>query len=512
MPPPLRLAGVSARSSSRASRISQILPKYKVVRSNELRGGEARLPPAGKNVRIYRNIENISDIRTALFVLNGGDPKEVVRPITSILDLDYRVLTGYEAAFDYCTEHRPDITFVVHPGKGEDVESFHLCGLLRESGYSGILILVADSIRHTGGVSNITSTGFDNYALLTDSPERMEDTIHWAVLNRKRKNKYIIQFDQNPDSFFTVDCEGRLYDINSQAAGAARLTPKEIVRNGINIEQVGTLKSFRTVIRPLIKPDNVDRVFSHTSEEDESIFQLKTRVHNVPTIGLVATVVKSDITKTMLARTLDILVHSITMLSERDNYTAGHSSRVFYYCMNTAERLGLTKNKKFLRDLYFAALLHDIGKIGIKDEVLMKPGKLSLKEFNELATHSVKGYKILKRHRFLDDSIELVRSHHERPDGRGYPDKLMGNRISLGASIISVADGYDAMTSNRPYRNALAFEKALSEIRGNIGSQYNAEAARAFLSVLTPELTEETRSRSRRPLEVISRELLATVS
>jgi HD-GYP domain-containing protein (c-di-GMP phosphodiesterase class II) len=463
-------------------------------------------------VRIYRNIENVSDIRTALFVLNGADPRKVVGPIAGILDLDYRVLKGYAEASDYCLEHLPDITFVVHPGQGQDVESFHLCSHLRQSGYSGILILVTDSIRDAGGVSGITSTGFDNYALLADSPERMEDTIHWAVLNRKRKNKYVIQFDQNPDSFFTVDRQGRVYDINSRAAGAAELTPKEIVRNGINIDQVGTLKSFRTVIRPLITPDNVDRVFSHTAEEEESIFQLKTRVHNVPTIGLVATVVKSDITRTMLARTLDILVHSITMLSERDNYTAGHSSRVFYYCMNAAGELGLTKNKKFIRDLYFAALLHDIGKIGIKDVVLMKPGKLSRREFNELATHSVKGYKILKRHRFLDDSIELVRSHHERPDGRGYPDKLMGNRISLGASIISVADGYDAMTTNRPYRNALTFEKAVSEIRDNIGSQYNGDAARAFLSVLTPELTEETRSRSRRPLEVISRELLETVS
>ncbi|GAB4388787.1 MAG: hypothetical protein Kow0025_10180 [Thermodesulfovibrionales bacterium] len=472
-------------------------------------GGERAL---SESPFIYRKIDGIGDIKSVLFVLYGGETPRALGPVAGALEARPRVAASDEEALAMIFEAPTDLVFIAPaPGASED-DNFRLCRALRDSGYQGILILLVECVRSAGGVSGITSTGFDNYCLLSDSPERVEDTIHWAILNRKRKNKYIIQFDNNPDSFLTLDREGRLYDINKKAAGASSFTPKEIVRNGMKVEDVGCLKCFKPLVRPLITGDNVEKVFSHTVEEDESVFQIKTRVHNVPTIGLVATVVKTDITRTIFARTMDILVHSITLLSQRDNYTAGHSSRVFYYCTQAVRELGLSKQKKFLRELYFAALLHDVGKIGVRDEILMKPGRLTRKEFGELATHSVKGYNILKRYKFLRDSIELVRSHHERPDGRGYPDKLRGNRISLGASIIAVADGYDAMTTNRPYRKALSFQSALAEIRDNLGTQYNREAGLAFLSVLSPELTERTRSRSRRPLEAISRELMETVS
>lgn len=473
-------------------------------------GGDNRALSDGPG--IYRQIEGIGDIRSVLFVAYGGEAGRAAEPVARVLEVRPEVASCDEEARERMLESHPDLVFIAPRAGAPEDDNFRLCRALREAGYQGILILLVNSIRSAGGVSGITSTGFDNYSLLSDSPERIEDTIHWAILNRKRKNKYVIQFDNNPDAFLTLDREGRVYDINNQAAKDSSFTPKEIVRNGINVEEVGGLKCFKPLVRPLITRENVERLFSHTVEEDESIFQVKTRVHNVPTIGLVATVVKSDITRTIFARTLDILIHSITLLSQRDNYTAGHSSRVFYYCVQAARELGLSGNKKFLRELYFAALLHDVGKIGVRDEILMKPGRLTRKEFDELATHSVKGYKILKRYKFLSDSIELVRSHHERPDGRGYPDKLRGNRISLGSSIIAVADGYDAMTTNRPYRRALSFHSAMAEIRDNLGTQYDREAGRAFLSLLTPGLTERTRGNSRRPLEAISRELLETVS
>jgi|GEM_PF-4618443 HD-GYP domain-containing protein (c-di-GMP phosphodiesterase class II) len=461
-------------------------------------------------MHIYRRIDDTKDIKSVAFVVCNDEITPVSDIIINTLKPEYRMLSDNEV-MQYLYDSPPDIFFIGSDTRTQNQKSFRLCHTIRESGYQGIIVLIADSLKHLGATTEVTSAGFDNYLLSSDSAERIKDIIHWAIINRKRKNKYIIQFDDNPDSFYITDRDGRIHEINKRAAMGSNLTPKEIVRNGINISRVGTLKSFKSIIRPLITEENIGKVFSRTVYERESIFQIKTKIHNVPTIGLVATVVKTDITRTIYARTLDILVNSITMLSQRDNYTAQHSSRVFYYCMHLADRLGYSRNKKFLRELYFAALLHDIGKIGIRDHILLKPGKLTKKEFHMLSTHPVKGYKILKRYEFLRDSVELVRSHHERPDGMGYPDKLRGNQIPLGASIIAVADSFDAMTTNRPYRGSLPYEKAVSEIKENLGTQYNKDVGAAFLSMLTPKLVEDIRNMSRKPLDIIAQELLETI-
>jgi HD-GYP domain-containing protein (c-di-GMP phosphodiesterase class II) len=265
------------------------------------------------------------------------------------------------------------------------------------------------------------------------------------------------------------------------------------------------------LIKPLIEADNIERVFRQSVEEGERISQIRTKIHNVATIGLTATIAKTDITEAIYSHTLDILINSVSLLSQRDNYTASHSSRVFYYCKHIAGKLGLTKNKKFLRDLYFAALLHDVGKIGIRDDVLLKPDSLNKEEFNDLSSHPVKAYRLLQPHSFLRGASELVRFHHERVDGRGYPDKLKGNRIPLGSSIIAVADSFDAMTTTRPYRKTLTYDKALSEISRNLGTQYNIDAGEAFLSVITPSLMDEVKNLSRRPLHAISQELISNI-
>jgi HD-GYP domain-containing protein (c-di-GMP phosphodiesterase class II) len=133
-------------------------------------------------------------------------------------------------------------------------------------------------------------------------------------------------------------------------------------------------------------------------------------------IGLVATVIKTDITETIYSRSIDILLHSVNLLSERDHYTAGHSSRVHHYCRMIVESLGLHNEKRFKRDLYFAALLHDIGKIGIRDDILLKETRLTKKEFSMLESHPEKGYNALKHYRFLDKSTIYILNHHERPD------------------------------------------------------------------------------------------------
>ncbi len=154
----------------------------------------------------------------------------------------------------------------------------------------------------------------------------------------------------------------------------------------------------------------------------------------------------------------------------RDKYTAGHSRRVAQYAREIAEELGLDDPQ--LELVGQAALLHDIGKIGVPDAVLLKRGELTQAEEAVMRTHPAEGARIIERLGYLDEIVPAIRYHHERPDGRGYPDGLMGDEIPLLARIIHVADSIDAMTTERVYRDALGFEAAMGEIRGSRGSDF----------------------------------------
>lgn len=178
----------------------------------------------------------------------------------------------------------------------------------------------------------------------------------------------------------------------------------------------------------------------------------------------------------LLEQIIDSLV--ITM-EKKDTYTAGHSHRVKRYAVAIAKKMQLSD--KEIKTLTIGALLHDIGKIGISDEVLLKPGKLTDDEFEKIKLHTIFGYEIIKEVKNLKDALPIIRSHHERFDGRGYPDQLSGNDISLLARITCVADAFDAMTSNRAYRNKMSFEKARDIIRDGSGEQFDPIVVEAFL-------------------------------
>ncbi len=165
-----------------------------------------------------------------------------------------------------------------------------------------------------------------------------------------------------------------------------------------------------------------------------------------------------------------------------DEYTRGHSDRVTKIAVEIAKRLQLSRAKIDL--LKFAGTLHDIGKIGVIKEVLHKPGKLSDLEFALIKLHPKLGEEIIKPVAFLDKIRPIIRHHHERYDGKGYPDGLAGEDIPLMSRIIAVADTYDAMTSHRPYRSALSREIALAEIKKCSGTQLDPMVVEAFLAIL----------------------------
>jgi diguanylate cyclase (GGDEF)-like protein len=166
----------------------------------------------------------------------------------------------------------------------------------------------------------------------------------------------------------------------------------------------------------------------------------------------------------------------------KDHYTNGHSLRVAEYASDLARYMGLSGKTVDL--IYMTGTLHDVGKIGVPDLILKKPGKLTDEEFAVMATHPVLGEVIVKKVPALHATLPGVRGHHERWDGRGYPDKLAGPDIPLMARYLAVADTYDAMTSDRPYRKGMNPEVALSEIKKGAGTQFDPDLAEAFVEMM----------------------------
>jgi putative nucleotidyltransferase with HDIG domain len=169
-------------------------------------------------------------------------------------------------------------------------------------------------------------------------------------------------------------------------------------------------------------------------------------------------------------------------LDAKDRYTAGHCSRVTDYALKLGTALGLSEEK--LNILEEASLFHDIGKIGVPEVILNKKEALSNDEFEIIKKHSAIGADIITSISTFKEHVAVVRHHHERWDGRGYPNQLKGEDIPLESRILAVADTFDAMTSDRPYRARMPKEKALAIIRDCIGSQFDPEVAKKFLEII----------------------------
>jgi HD-GYP domain-containing protein (c-di-GMP phosphodiesterase class II) len=162
----------------------------------------------------------------------------------------------------------------------------------------------------------------------------------------------------------------------------------------------------------------------------------------------------------------------------RDAYTGKHAERVTAYGIAIAQALGLDTDMQ--PDLEFGFLLHDVGKVGVPDAILFKPGTLDESEFALIAQHPVIGSEILRDVDFLGEGKLVVRHHHERWDGTGYPDRLAGESIPLAARVFAVADALDALTTDRPYRPASTFRRARQVIRDGAGSQFDPEVVAAY--------------------------------
>jgi putative nucleotidyltransferase with HDIG domain len=187
-----------------------------------------------------------------------------------------------------------------------------------------------------------------------------------------------------------------------------------------------------------------------------------------------------------LRRTVESAARTLAGAVEmRDLYTAGHQDRVTQLVDRLAESLELRESARAA--LHIAALIHDLGKLSIPAEILTKPGKLSALEFDLLRQHSESGYQLVRQMHFPGAVADIVRQHHERLDGSGYPLGLKGDQIRLESRIVAIADVVEAMSSHRPYRPALGIEAALAEIEANRGTLYDPLVADACLALFHEE-------------------------
>lgn len=187
-------------------------------------------------------------------------------------------------------------------------------------------------------------------------------------------------------------------------------------------------------------------------------------------------------TGSIKALTTEVMEALARTIDAKDKYTNGHSFRVAVYSKMLAKELGMSGKEQ--QDIYYMGLLHDIGKIGIPNVIINKTSKLTDEEYEKIKMHPVYGYEILSEIQSMPELSIGARYHHERIDGKGYPDGLKGDEIPFMARIIAVADSYDTMTSNRSYRKYLAQDVVRAEIENNIGTQFDEAPARAMLKII----------------------------
>ncbi|MCK5616996.1 response regulator [Candidatus Pacearchaeota archaeon] len=227
------------------------------------------------------------------------------------------------------------------------------------------------------------------------------------------------------------------------------------------------------ICKPFDK-DKLEKVIrKETKKRTQRIKEKKTLAH----LETIKTNLDKSIKK-LYSSTVESLLATV---NAKDSYTSNHSEEVAKYAIRIFEQVGLSsENKEMFR---YICSLHDIGKIGISEQVLKKKGKLTKEEWEEIKKHPEIGFSILQPIKFLNDFISMVHHHHERFDGKGYPEGKKYEEISLWTRILTVADAYHAMRSNRSYRKALSKEAAFKELIAGAGSQFDAKIVNAALKV-----------------------------
>ena len=264
----------------------------------------------------------------------------------------------------------------------------------------------------------------------------------------------------------------------NKLSGVSPRTEYILITGYASLESAVEAVRWKNIISYEIKPFDIDRLkllidqVAQRKRAEEDVLRQKTIVEE-------RTAKLQEAYQTLKKAHLESVKVLAEAIDAKDPYTRGHSDRVKRMSLRLALSLGLTEDK--LEILEFGALLHDIGKIGINDGILQKLGSLTPEEFQLIQEHPLIGVKIVEGIEFFEEMIPLIRHHHERFDGNGYPDALAGEVIPLGARIIAVSDAFDAMTSLRPHRPLMPLEDVLVEMERGKGRQFDPKILEVFL-------------------------------
>lgn len=423
-----------------------------------------------------------------------------------IRDMGYQVagraVTG-EQALSLVAAHRPSLVLmdILLQGPMDGIEAAH-----RILEIANIPIVYITALADDETLSRARMTSPFGYLIKPFDARELRLTIEMALYKHRLENKLLesrrwlaTTLNSIGDAVLTTDPKGLVRFLNPAAEALLECTGDEARNKPLAaVLRVLDEKTLRPVEHPALAllrgepvPDNGGDMLLVTAREDK-----------VPISGSVAPIVNDTgqflgavvvfrniahkkraeeallLSVSQLRQTLEETVSALAMMSEkRDLYTAGHQQRVARLACAVAEELGLSADR--IEGLRVAGMLHDVGKIYVPAEILSKPALLTSMEMGIMKDHSEVGYEILKRVSFPWPVASIVRQHHERLDGSGYPDGLSGEEIMLEARILAVADVVEAMSSHRPYRAALGVGQALEEITLHKGTLYDTQAVEA---------------------------------
>jgi putative two-component system response regulator len=451
--------------------------------------------------------------REILFVDAGRTLLHVVRAALS--PEGFRVVAARDAdmALVMCRDHAFELvlTSVQLPGRS----GLELCRRLKEENTGRYLpVVILSSSDDPLAMETAFNCGADDYLVKSFTPGMLAEKMsqHLDVAERKRHNKILVVDDSKlirellRHSFIKAGLCVLTAENGRQALEVARGQHPDVVVTDIEMPEMdgyALCESLRE--EPELRHSLVVIMSGRNKRSDIKrceqlgVSRFFCKPFDVEKMQLVVEQLLAESyrqSKKEHEHLLASMTALITALEARDEYTKGHTARVSRMAMSLGRFMGL--DEQTLRDLEIAARLHDIGKIGVRDAVLLKPGKLTAEEYAKIQEHAVIGAEILRPITSLSSAIPLILLHHERWDGRGYPTAIVGEDIPLGARIIAIADAYDAMTTDRPYRTGMGMARALDIIEEEAGRQFCPVCAQAFLRMLGNEEIFEAGKRERK--------------
>ncbi|MFZ5813379.1 MAG: response regulator [Thermodesulfobacteriota bacterium] len=441
-----------------------------------------------------------------LFVDSGRTLFHVVQSCLAANGYRVRQARNAVEALDLCADQDFELilTSVQLPG----MDGLELCRRIKESNAGRYLpVIILSSSDDPLDVDTAFNSGADDYLLKSFTPRMLADKIadHLDAVHRKRQNKILVVDDSTlireklRHSFIKSGLNVLVAEDGRRALQIARVEHPDVVVTEVDIPELngyGLCEALRGI--PELRNTFVvmmsarDRTCDIKRGERLGVSRYFVKPFDVEKMLLVVEQLLAESYrhyKKEYEHILWSMKSLVTALEARDGYTKGHTARVSAMALSLGRFMGLGEDA--LRDLEIAANLHDIGKIGVRDAVLLKPGPLTDEEYAMIQEHAVIGAEILRPIASLRNVVPLIMYHHERWDGEGYPTCLRGEDIPLGARIIAVADAYDAMTSDRPYRDGMDPEQALDIIAQEMGKQFCPTCARAFLELKQGGMRED---------------------